>query len=172
LKEKFKEAVIINEDFLKVKPFDVDVIFGNLPYYISSKILFKLYEWNFSYAVLMFQKEFVEKMIAKPGTHQYSRLSVNAQNCYDIKKVFCVSPRSFKPMPKVDSCVVMIKKKPKELDDSDHLIQKLFSQKNKKIKNIFKELSYKIPEDIKNKRPWQLTIDDIKRLKELTKNNN
>ncbi|MEM4295614.1 MAG: 16S rRNA (adenine(1518)-N(6)/adenine(1519)-N(6))-dimethyltransferase RsmA [Candidatus Anstonellales archaeon] len=176
LKSKIPNAIIINEDFLKIKPFNVDVIFGNLPYYISSKILFRLYDWNFSYAILMFQKEFVEKMLAKPGNKNFGRLSFNAQNCYEIEKLFCIKNTAFRPVPKVMSCVVKIKKIEKRVKCDDKIIIRLFSQKNKKIKNIFKNVKFdsdnvsNFLSSIAEKRPWQLSFEEIKVLTEYLEN--
>jgi len=167
--EKNKKVVIINDDFLNVKPFKVDVIFGNIPYYISSEILFKLYEWDFKYAILMFQKEFVEKMTAKIGSHDFGRLSFNAQNKYNIKPLFYIDEKAFSPKPKVKSCLIRIEKKEPIIKNNEELINKIFSQKNKKIKNIIK-LKDHLLKDIGEKRPWQLTFEEIKKLIEYEKN--
>jgi len=166
---------VINDDFLKLKPFKVHVIYGNVPYSISSKIVFKLLEWNFSYSILMFQKEFVEKMIAKEKTREFGRLSFNSQNFFVIKKLFDVSNKAFFPKPKVTSTVIKLEKREKPLIEvkDERIIRVLFSLKNKKIKNIIKKMEKtKIPikkeelekneiKKIMEKRPWQLTFEEI-----------
>lgn len=132
-----EKYTIICKDFLYLEPFPVDCIVGNVPYYISSPILFKLKEWEFSKAILMFQKEFAKKLIAKPSSSNYGRLSVTAQLSFSITYLKTVPKRHFSPPPKVDSAIVEIRKKAfspsKELED---FIRKLFSHKNKKIRNI------------------------------------
>ena len=168
LREHFKDAKVIEADFLELKPFEVDVVVGNIPYYISSKILFKLYEWEFKKAVLMFQKEFVQKMTAKQGTKQFGRLSINAQDRYFIEKLFCLKPSSFRPKPKVESCVVKLVKKKRELEGAEEVIDLLFSQKNKKVKNI---LGMAMQGEMWEKRPWQLSKEEIKRIASIYANN-
>ncbi|RME79294.1 MAG: ribosomal RNA small subunit methyltransferase A [Methanobacteriota archaeon] len=159
LKEKFPQAEVIEKDFLDVEPFKVDVIVGNLPYYISSAIVFRLYDWDFEKAVVMLQKEFVEKMLAKAGTKSYGRLSVNSQDSYHIEKLFCLKASSFRPAPKVESCVIRLEKKKRRLEGCEELIRRLFSQKNKKVRNIVES-----PSSIGEKRPWQLSIEEIREL--------
>ncbi len=152
---------VICKDFLKVKPFEVDVILGSIPYYISSRIVFKLREWIFKEAYLVLQYEFAKKMCAKPGQSNYGRLSVTSQLFYDVKFIRKISKHLFTPMPDVDSALIKITKKENNVSDELlELIRLLFSHKNKKIKNILD----KCPEELCNKRPRHMSIDEIKRL--------
>jgi 16S rRNA A1518/A1519 N6-dimethyltransferase RsmA/KsgA/DIM1 with predicted DNA glycosylase/AP lyase activity len=112
----------------------------------------------------MFQKEFVDKILAKSGTKAYGRLSINAQDCYNIERLFNVARGSFLPPPKVDSSVIRITKRKRELADGDNVITRLFSQKNKKVRNLLNN----VPEELANKRPWQLTVEEIKKLIKLS----
>jgi 16S rRNA (adenine1518-N6/adenine1519-N6)-dimethyltransferase len=100
---------VIEGDFLEVDPFKVDVVIGNLPYYISSQITFRLLDWNFEYAVLMYQKEFCEKLYAKGKDR--SRISFFAQYYFDITPQFTIPRTAFSPKPKVDSQLVILKPK-------------------------------------------------------------
>lgn len=86
------------------------VLAANLPYNISTQILFKMIENRqlFSRFVLMFQKEVGERLAAGPGTKDYGVLSVLTQLWFDVRKVVAVPPSSFSPPPKVHSLVVAL----------------------------------------------------------------
>ncbi len=163
--EKLKELgenklEIICSDFLKIKPFKVDCIVGNIPYYLSSKILFRLLDWDFRKAVLMFQKEFAEKMVAKEGGKNYGRLSVMCSFYFKVKIKKIVKRNFFSPPPKVDSAIVeviKIREKTPENESFEDLVRKLFSRKNKLLKNVVKE----IPERFHKKRARELSLKEI-----------
>jgi 16S rRNA (adenine1518-N6/adenine1519-N6)-dimethyltransferase len=116
-------------------------IVGNLPYNISSPLLFHLA--GFSHLVedqhFMLQKEVVERMVAEPGTKAYSRLSVMLQWRYDMDLLFIVPPTAFDPPPQVDSAIVRMIPKRQMLEvDGDTLekvVAKAFSQRRKVIRN-------------------------------------
>ncbi|MFC0254155.1 16S rRNA (adenine(1518)-N(6)/adenine(1519)-N(6))-dimethyltransferase RsmA [Massilia consociata] len=116
-------------------------IVGNLPYNISSPLLFHLAE--FAPLVedqhFMLQKEVVERMVAEPGTKAYSRLTVMLQWRYDMDLLFIVPPTAFDPPPQVDSAIVrMIPKREQLACDAGRLEQvvaKAFSQRRKVIRN-------------------------------------
>ena len=116
-------------------------VVGNLPYNISSPLLFHLAE--FAPLVedqhFMLQKEVVERMVAEPGTKAYSRLSVMLQWRYDMDLLFIVPPTAFDPPPQVDSAIVrMIPKRQMLACDGDKLekvVAKAFSQRRKVIRN-------------------------------------
>lgn len=130
---------IAEGDFLKLEFPKVDVVIGNIPYYISSPILFKLPEMKWMHAVLMLQKEFAEKMLAKPNEKNYGRLSVTAQLNFSIQYIQTVPKRFFSPRPKVDSAIVLLKpmgKKPTQ--HQQNIIRILFQHKNQTVKNALK----------------------------------
>ena len=118
-------------------------IVGNLPYNISSPLLFHLA--TFADRVIdqhfMLQNEVVERMVAEPGTKAFSRLSVMLQYRYVIDKLLDVPPESFQPPPKVDSAIVrMIPHAPHELPSVDQttlgeLVTAAFSQRRKMLRN-------------------------------------
>lgn len=87
-----------------------DVCVANMPYQISAPFIFRLIAHPESWrcAVLMFQKEFCLKLLAKPGDSDYNRLSVNCQLFCDVTRVCNVAPGCFVPPPKVDSMVIKI----------------------------------------------------------------
>lgn len=116
-------------------------IVGNLPYNISSPLLFHLAE--FAHLVedqhFMLQKEVVERMVAEPGTKAYSRLSVMLQWRYDMALLFIVPPTAFDPPPQVDSAIVRMVPTRRQLPcDGKRLeavVAKAFSQRRKVIRN-------------------------------------
>jgi 16S rRNA (adenine1518-N6/adenine1519-N6)-dimethyltransferase len=118
-------------------------IVGNLPYNISSPLLFHLA--TFAERVIdqhfMLQNEVVERMVAEPGSKAFSRLSVMLQYRYVIDKLLDVPPESFQPPPKVDSAIVrMIPYAPHELAAVDQatlgeVVTAAFSQRRKMLRN-------------------------------------
>lgn len=116
-------------------------IVGNLPYNISSPILFHLLEVAEAVADqhFMLQKEVVDRMAAVPATHHYGRLSVMLQWRYDIESLFDVPPEAFEPPPKVDSAVVRMTPwpHPPELDAAlfEELVKVAFSQRRKLLRH-------------------------------------
>ncbi|MFO8133254.1 MAG: 16S rRNA (adenine(1518)-N(6)/adenine(1519)-N(6))-dimethyltransferase RsmA [Thermoplasmatota archaeon] len=115
-------------------------VVANLPYQISSPVTFKLLEQDFELGVLMYQKEFAERLVAPPGSDAYARLSVMAQYAADWELLETVSPGAFYPRPKVRSSVVRMT--PREplfsVVDTDvfaDVVRALFSHRRKKIRN-------------------------------------
>jgi 16S rRNA (adenine1518-N6/adenine1519-N6)-dimethyltransferase len=118
-------------------------IVGNLPYNISSPLLFHL--TTFAQRVIdqhfMLQDEVVERMVAEPGSKAFGRLTVMLQYRYVIDKLLDVPPESFQPPPKVDSAIVrMIPYAPHELPKVDErvlgdLVMAAFSQRRKMLRN-------------------------------------
>jgi 16S rRNA (adenine1518-N6/adenine1519-N6)-dimethyltransferase len=134
----FENVVVLGDNFLEIEPFNVDLIVGNVPYYISSEIVFKLLDWPANSAFLMFQKEFGLKLIAEGK--QKSRLSFFAQYYFDLKKHFIVPKKAFTPAPKVDSILIEFKRKNvKKLSDEVHsLISFFFQHKPKTLRASLK----------------------------------
>lgn len=123
-------------------------IVGNLPYNISTPLLFHLAD--FANAVrdmhFMLQKEVVERMVAQPGHTEYGRLSVMLQYRFNMALLFLVPPESFDPAPKVDSAIVRMEPRPAaELTAKDEavlgkVVTAAFSQRRKMLRNTLKEL--------------------------------
>lgn len=136
---------LIQGDALKVQfPF-FDVCVANLPYQISSPFTFKLLAHRpvFKCAVLMFQREFALRLVAKPGSSLYCRLSANVQLLSKCDHLMKVSRNSFKPPPKVESSVVRIEPKypPPKINfvEWDGLLRICFMRKNKTLGAIFRQ---------------------------------
>lgn len=150
LTDRFKDADnfrLINQDILTVDlseiyPCKVKIV-GNLPYNISTPILRLLIEQSetFSQAVLMFQREVVDRIVARPGEKERGFLSVLCEKYIDSKRIMDVSPGSFRPAPKVWSSVVKIIPKPGTFDDREMFIPVIsagFAQRRKTILNNLK----------------------------------
>jgi 16S rRNA (adenine1518-N6/adenine1519-N6)-dimethyltransferase len=121
-------------------------VLGNLPYFITSDILLRLFEYRkfFDMLVLMVQKEVADRLAAHPGTSDYGLLSATAQLYAKVEKLFTLSPDSFSPAPKVHSTVVRLMISPqleKFQVDEERFIQFLkasFAQKRKTLWNNLK----------------------------------
>lgn len=124
-------------------------VVGNLPYNISTPLLFHLATFAASVRDMhfMLQKEVVDRMVAEPGTGDYGRLSVMLQYRFDMERLFIVPPGAFNPAPKVDSAIVRLIPKPKEqLDARDEallarLVSAAFGQRRKMLRNNLRELA-------------------------------
>ncbi|QEY25484.1 16S rRNA (adenine(1518)-N(6)/adenine(1519)-N(6))-dimethyltransferase RsmA [Neisseria zalophi] len=124
-------------------------IVGNLPYNISTPLLFRLSEVadDVTDMHFMLQKEVVERMVAEPKTNDYGRLSVMLQYFFDMELLIDVPPEAFSPAPKVDSAVVRmipVKHRIGEAQDFNHfakLVKQAFHQRRKTIRNNLKELA-------------------------------
>lgn len=118
-------------------------VVGNLPYNISSPLLFHLAEFAplIDDQHFMLQKEVVERMVAAPGSKTYGRLSVMLQWRYDMDLLFIVPPTAFDPPPKVESAIVrMIPKATRlacEVRKLEQVVTKAFSQRRKVVRNCF-----------------------------------
>jgi len=140
LKERYigrDDIEIIESDFLKMKiPDRVDIVVGNIPYYISSDIVFRIAPLHFERAVLMVQKEFAKKMVSKPDDDDYGRLSVTSQIAFDTKLERVVLRHLFRPIPKVDSAIIVLKPTGAILSQfQENIIRWLFSHKNRTVRN-------------------------------------
>ena len=138
--EKIDNVEVINEDALKIEFPKFNKIVSNLPYQISSPITFKFLDYDFDLAVLMYQKEFADRMNGEVGSKNYSRLSAMLYFKCDIKKLTDVSCESFIPKPKVDSTVISLTPKESKLDRDEFEVyskftKALFQHRNKKIRN-------------------------------------
>ncbi|VFQ65558.1 unnamed protein product [Cuscuta campestris] len=135
---------IIQGDVLKCDLPYFDICVANIPYQISSPLTFKLLSHRpmFRAAVIMFQREFAMRLVARPGDPLYCRLSVNTQLLARVSHILKVGRNNFRPPPKVDSSVVRIEPmKPFEhlnFKEWDGLVRLCFNRKNKTLGAIFK----------------------------------
>ena len=123
-------------------PFDADRVMGNLPYNVGSEIIARLIERRCLPPMMVFtlQKEVALRMMAKPGSEDYSSFSVLTQLDYDNTVPFTIKAGSFFPAPRVDSAVIVMRRKESYVDDEERdgflaFIRVLFSQRRKTIRN-------------------------------------
>ena len=119
---------------------------SNLPYGVSSEIAFRLLPLGRP-TVLMFQREFAERMAAGPGTGDYGRLSVSAQHYADVDVVEVVPPEAFSPPPAVESAIVRTTPRDPEYEVDDEsffldFVKALFTQRRKTIRNAIRNTAH------------------------------
>ena len=155
LKERFdKQINIINKDILQISEHLISpeklIVYGNLPYNISTQILSKWItndnqdSWYKNY-ILMFQKEVADRILAKTNSKNYGRLSILSNWKLDVKKIFNISASCFTPKPKIESTLLKFtpKKNYFKLKNSKNLeivTRVFFNQRRKKIKNPLNQL--------------------------------
>ncbi len=148
------ETDALNLDLSKFNLSDLRIV-GNLPYNISTPLLFHLltYKECIKDMIFMLQKEVVDRICAEPGNKKYGRLTVMLQCYCDVESLFVIKPGAFNPSPKVDSAIVKLTPldKPRyELYDHESLkiiVREAFSQRRKTIRNALK--IFMSEEDIK-----------------------
>lgn len=152
LKTTFSEQLTIHEgdaltfDFGSIS--GQKKIIGNLPYNISTPLLFHLADFNDQVLDMhfMLQKEVVERMVAEPSTADYGRLSVMLQYYFDMELLFIVPPTAFWPPPKVESAVVRMLPSPgrcgvvTDFSLFSQLVKQAFGQRRKTLRNNLKDL--------------------------------
>lgn len=169
---------VIHGDAVKCEYPPFELAISNLPYSASSKITFRLLDHGFEEAVLMYQAEFVKRMVAPTGTHDCGRLSVMVQTFASVRKCFDLPPTSFSPRPQVRSSVVRICPRPPFFPVNDYhiyadLVRVLFMHRRKTVRNCLKEsggilkgehvevLLSELPEEILASRPETLYLEDF-----------
>ena len=179
--EKIDNVELINDDALKVNFPKFNKIISNLPYQISSPITFKFLDYDFDLAILMYQKEFADRMNGEVGSKNYSRLSAMLYFKCNVETLTNVSAESFIPKPKIDSTVIKMTPKENRISDDDFKIysnftKALFQHRNKKIKNALidsRHIISNIDKKILKKRLNAIEDDELneylsKRVVELT----
>ena len=155
LENKFNNKLtIINDDVLKVDETslfeDKVIVFGNLPYNISTEILSKWIinlkeNFWFECLILMFQKEVADRIIAEFNTSKYGRLSIICNWKLNIKKICDIKPSSFFPKPKIDSSLLIFNPKKnfikiKNPNNLEKITRIFFNQRRKMLKKPFNQL--------------------------------
>ncbi|TAJ44808.1 16S rRNA (adenine(1518)-N(6)/adenine(1519)-N(6))-dimethyltransferase RsmA [Methanofollis fontis] len=134
------ELEVIHGDAVKILYPPFDIVVANLPYSASSPITFRLLDAGFERAVLMYQREFAERMAAPIGTPACGRLSVMVQTFADVDLCFNLPPRAFSPPPQVSSTVVRLTphEPPHYIADRQMyavVVRELFSHRRKTVRN-------------------------------------
>ena len=121
-------------------------IVGNLPYNISSPLLFHLLSSKNQIIdmTFMLQKEVADRIIANHGSKTYGRLSVMMQTFFQVESIYTVPKESFNPKPKIESSIIYLKTRAKPLTENTKLLEKIvkvsFSQRRKTLKNCLKSI--------------------------------
>jgi 16S rRNA (adenine1518-N6/adenine1519-N6)-dimethyltransferase len=139
---------------------------GNLPYNISTPLLFHLARFADRVRDMhfMLQLEVVERMVAKPSTPEYGRLSVALQARFAMKKLFNVGKGAFRPPPKVESAVVRLEPLSTPLQVSEDLLRKAFSARRKTLRNALPGVDFAAAGIDGGLRPENLSPADYARL--------
>lgn len=155
-----KFSKISNLEIMYGDGFDSDVDFtifvSNLPYSESKRAIEWLAQRKFKRAVVMVQKEFADKLVAKG--RDIHAITILANHCFDVESIVKVGKNNFSPPPKVDSVVLRLTPKKQITQDLIDSVEKLFSQRRKTISNIAKSFGKSIQSD---KRLEQLTPEEI-----------
>jgi 16S rRNA (adenine1518-N6/adenine1519-N6)-dimethyltransferase len=156
---------IVHGDALKIEFPRFNKIVSNLPYSISSQITFKLLEYPFETAILMYQYEFAKRMAASHGSKDYGRLSISVQYKTNVELLEIVPATAFSPEPSVQSAIVRLTMRAPEYDVLNYdffskFLNAVFSQRRKKLRNSIKSFAnirgLDIPESLLNMRPEEL----------------
>ncbi len=146
---------IVEKDIMLVEPNDLPSRFkfiGNLPFNISTAIIERLYEFKESLEIAVFtvQAEVANRLTASPGVKDYGSLTVIMKAGFDITHLFNISPKAFRPEPKVDSSVIKITPIERDLENLDEFktfIRGCFRQKRKTLANSM-QIGLNLPKDI------------------------
>lgn len=158
------DALVFNFDQFKQK---VRIV-GNLPYNISSPLLFHLlnYRDNIIDMTFMLQKEVVDRIVAPPGSKVYGRISVIMQTYFDTELMFVVPKESFDPQPKIESAILYLKTKKQPLVQNskplEEIVKIAFSQRRKTLKNCLKSVLNQSQTDIDlSQRAEMLSVENF-----------
>ena len=172
--EKLDNVELINDDALNVDFPKFNKIISNLPYQISSPITFKFLDYDFDLAILMYQKEFAERMNGEVGTKNYSRLSAMLYFKCNVEKLTDVSSESFLPKPEIDSTVVRLTPKENKISPEDFKVysdftKALFQHRNKKIRNALIDSRHIVTKLDKKEMKKRMNEIDSEQLEEYLK---
>ena len=169
---------IIEGDVLEARLPRFNKIVCSPPYYISSRLVLLLISKRFRRAVLTLQKEFAERLAAKPGSREYGRITVMVQHKASVELTGLIRRDSFRPAPRVDSAVVVIRKKRSEVPVKSErqfgdMVRFLFTQRRKKARKVLRQylemlgrtdITDKTLHSLQDARVFQLTVSDLERL--------
>jgi 16S rRNA (adenine1518-N6/adenine1519-N6)-dimethyltransferase len=169
LAERFPNLAVHCGDALEVDfaqfPAGMRIV-GNLPYNISTPLLFHLARAARSVRDMYFmlQLEVVDRMVAAPSTEAYGRLSVSLQSKFRMQKLFKVAAGAFRPPPKVESAVVRMEPLDWPLPIDEDLLRRAFSARRKTLRNALPEVDFEAAGIDSGLRPENLSPEDFARL--------
>ena len=141
---EYSNVEIIEGDALAIELPVTNKIVSNLPYSVSSEVTFRILKtFKPDLAILMYQREFAQRLLAEPGSREYSRLTVDFRYLADVEHVMDVPADSFYPIPAVDSTVVRIAPRTagnwaRDFDVFDWMVRGIYSYPNKQIRKALK----------------------------------
>lgn len=171
----FGNVDVIQGDFLKMN-LEGNVFTGNIPYHVSTPIIFKILKQKYDRSIITVQKEVAERIVSEPGTKSYGRLTVSVNVLAEPRIIGSFPPSSFYPVPKVSHSVIFLKPLEKPVDTTllEWLLRAMFSQRNRlavtvlrkalerlygdKGLLIYQEASRLIPKD---RRVFELSVQDF-----------
>lgn len=169
---KYKNLELIHGNGFKLNR-NFDILVSNIPYSESRNFIEWLVYQKFKHSVVTVQKEFADKLLAQPGLHNYRAISVIAQACFQIQKLFNIKKRVFHPPPKVDSTVLLFVPKKVEAINPKIVssLKTLFTFRGKIVSSAlkiilkideeqFKSLINNFSQTILQTRVERLTIDE------------
>ena len=169
--KNIKNIKLTNIDILKwddSKISNFNKIIGNIPYNISSQIIFKfIRNPNFESMIFMIQKELAQRIVSRHGNKLYGRISVMIQTFCNVEIKLNISKNVFFPKPKVNSSVIKISpdKTTINFDNYSQLIKESFKQRRKKLKNNLKNLcDVSLLGNYADKRPEEISVENYKLL--------
>ena len=166
--KKIKNLILYNEDIIKWNPsqeIKFKKVFGNIPYNISSQIIFKFLQYEqCEIMIFMLQKELADRINSNHGNKEYGRISVMVQTFYRIKKKINISRNVFHPKPQVDSSVMKFEKIYTKINYNlySKFIKRCFKQRRKKLKNNLKDFyDIELLGDFIDKRAEEISVTDF-----------
>ena len=161
-------------DILKLKPTGFNKVVSNPPYNISRKLLEWLIDGGAERIVLTLQREFASKLVAEPGSMKYLYISFLSNLLYESSIVEFIPRNMFRPMPKVDSAIVLMKRRrdARELgEDSKEFIKFLFTRRRQVLRRVLRDLTVKrglaadlseiFGDELLSRRIYQLTPSQL-----------
>ena len=171
LRERFSgtNVEVVEGDILEMELPRVDKVISNVPYPISSELVLKLLrEPRYGVAVLTFQREFAARLVARPGTGDYGRITVITSLYAEVELLEVVGRRSFYPVPKVDSAVVGLRPRPLVGYDLFGRVERItalmFSMRRKRAAKVLRRLGMATPPWLGDRRVYELGPEDFARL--------
>lgn len=182
LAEAYPNVELIIGDVLKVRPTGFNKVVANPPYSISSKLVEWLIESRPELMVLTLQKEFASKLVASPGSPKYLYISAVSSLAYNSKILRTVPRRFFNPPPKVDSAMILMKRRadiPELKESWKRFWKMLFTRRRQLVRKVLAGMLRRglidesgfedIPENLLSKRVFQLTPSELLMLAEILK---
>ncbi len=138
------DGLVLHEEDAFASPREFDVLVSSLPYSESSDFVDWLAQLRYRRAVVLLQRDFAMKLVARPGDENYRAVSVISQTSSDVKVIEAVARTSFDPPPRVSSVLAVVTHKRSLSGEQIHLIKMLFSQRRRKLGSALKKLNLQL----------------------------